>query len=1120
MAGELPRPGVEVIQTFATPAPSFVRPTLVPVVVGPAFEVLNVLNSDGTINSGSKFGAYSQLPLQITESSFPNPRNNIAELVVQEGTVRSFMLAGGTLGELLMNPGEAFLTTAHGEGSPAIQTVVFNGGTGLALAGKVLVLSVDNPVRLNTVPDTTVTFTGSGNLSSAQAAAQINAAVGEAVATVVGTAPNDKVQIASTNYGATASITVRAGGSANAVLQIGYASSSSAHEERIEGSGWRGQNQNNSTTQSPWVEFYQGGYLLDGTDTTFPAKVGIYNIETPTSFTNAKHAAITFGTGGGQIPINVGDYFFADGARVQSAEISKVEAARFKLGTINTALSTADSNGRYITKVYNNALVGTIFDPNPFAPKYAYFKANGLDWTKVAPIHASITGGASGTAATAGVATGAAAGAGPFSLAGLTIHYISTIAGVDTEGTFTFTGGPFANMAAVEAAIGTHIPGVAVTDDGGSPPQIIFTTTGVGKTNAINIKADGTSNSVLGFSTSSDTVGTGVDTAFSGLTGKTLQLQFDKDPHIYVATFSTNSLDDAIVEINQDVGYTVASKDTTGLKLVITSYLAGMASAVNVIDPTVSGGATQSEIIFKLLSTSSPAPTTVAGSGRPFPDSYLDNASVLHVQADVLRDQVTGYPLDQQFNMGSLYIQYKALRQDVSPVATVAGVLRLSDVATLSTVLNPLTDDNPLGLGLFLCMLNAPNFEVKGLGVDTVSATAPFGTSDAWARAASMLEAEEVYAIAPLTQDDTVISLWLTHVGVMSSPEQGGERIVFFNKEMLTRAVPKVALSGTNANSTPNPNQMLLDGNPAPGLLTAGINPALPIPESAGVYMTFVVGGQTVNYNVSSVSGALVNFRTTFTDPSTNIDGFYTTAILNSVVLDASYSLDVRGASLNIPGSNPARLDYSLVANNTAEANSGYSNRRGYSVFPDTVNVVIAGVTKALPGFYACAAIAGMVGAQPPQQPFTNFPMTGITGVMGTEKFTKSQLNVMAGGGTYILIQDAPGGPVVCRHQLSTDLTSIETRELSITKDVDFVAKFLRLAVRKFIGKNVINNQLLDAIGTTIHAVLKFLEDAGVLNGSNLNNLLQDPNNPDTVLVDVTLDVPFPCNYIRLTLVV
>jgi hypothetical protein len=765
LPAELPRPGVEVIQQLSTPAPSFVTPTLVPVVVGPAFEITNVLNADGTINSGDLFGQYLQTPLSITESSFPAPRGNAAELVVQNNTVRTFLLQGGTLGELLdqQGHGEAFFATAHGAGQPAIQTVVFNGGTGLALNGTVLVLSIDNPVDANHVPDITITFVGSGNLTSAQAAAQINAAVGQTVATVVGTAPSDKVQIASTKYGALASVTVRAGASANSVLQIGYSSGSNAHEERIEGSGWRGQNQNNNTTRSSWIEFYAGAYLLDGASTSFPSKAGLYNIETPTTFSSAAHSAVTFGSSG-TYDLRVGDWFFADGIRVNGAEVMTVQSARFQLGTINTALSTVDANGNYVTKVYNPSTVGTIFDPNPFGPKYAYFKANNIDWTLAAPIAASVTGSISGTAATAGRVTGVGAGSGPFTLAGLYLDYIVTVNGVATSGRFTFTGGPFSNMAAVEAAIGTNIPGVAVSDDGGSPPQLRFTTSLTGDDQAIDIRSTGTANTLLGFSTSSDTIGTGTDVTFTSLTGTALQFQLDKNPHIYLTTFVSNSLPEAVTAINATVGATVASVDTTGLKMVITSFLAGQASAVTIIVPSPTGAET-------ILGLNTPS-VTVAGSGRPFPDAYIDNSSVLHVGPEVMRDPVTGYPLDQQFNSSSLYIQYQALRLDVTAVAPVAAVLNFSDVATLSTTLNPLTDQNPLGLGTFLCMINAPGFLVKALGVDAVSAAAPFGTSDAWARAAGLLQAEEVYAIAPLTQDDVVFGLWQTHVDLMSQPEQ------------------------------------------------------------------------------------------------------------------------------------------------------------------------------------------------------------------------------------------------------------------------------------------------------------------------------------------------------------
>jgi hypothetical protein len=126
----------------------------------------------------------------------------------------------------------------------------------------------------------------------------------------------------------------------------------------------------------------------------------------------------------------------------------------------------------------------------------------------------------------------------------------------------------------------------------------------------------------------------------------------------------------------------------------------------------------------------------------------------------------------------------------------------------------------------------------------------------------------------------------------------------------------------------------------------------------------------------------------------------------------------------------------------------------------------------------------------------------------------------MAAGGVYILIQDAQNAPVICRHQLSTDTTSIETRELSITKVVDFTAKFMRAGLRNFIGRSNITQGFLDNLSTIVQGQLNFLVEGGTLIGADINNLIQDADAPDTILIDVTLDVPFPANYIRLTLVI
>ena len=1117
---QLAEPGVQIIQKFATPTPVVLKPTLVPCVVGPAFEVINVLNTDGTINSGAKWGAYEQTALALAESAYPNPRGNIDELDVLEDTVAPYMLNGGVLSALSLLTGSAsgFLCTHHGASAASITSAAV--GSGFAgLGGKVLVLAIDQPADGDTTEDIAITFVASGVLQAADVASQINTAVGLTVATVVGTGTGAQVRITSPVFGALSSITVRKGASANSTLALGIKTSdSSAIEERVEGSGYRMQNQNNNTTQSPWVEFYIGAYLQNNVSTAWDAKAGLVNVVTKT-FVSASAAVTTFGAGTSGpniIPMLAGDLFYTDGIKLGGAEIMRVEPTRFKLGTINTLLSTADANGNYISKVYDPVSLGIIFDAAPVGPTYAYYKAQGLNWKNVAPTSATLTSttGNQAAAATFGSVVGtnvltAAA------VTGLNLQYVSLVNGESYEGTITFTTGPV-TAAQLATAINsfvsgsvTGIPGVVASDDGTGHIKLACISSGAA--NSITIKAASTFNTVAGFSTSVDSTLAGVDASWTGLLGTTLYFQLDNNPHVYAIGFSSNSILDTVADINRIVGATVASTDVSGRKLVLTSPLKGLASAVTVIVPSP----TSAETIIGIAAGA----TAVAGTGRPYPDAYMDDATVLHINAEIIRDLVTGYPLDQLFTNGVLYIQFKALRKDVSPLAAVAGVLRISDVKTLTTVLSPLDESNPLGLGMFLMMLNAPTFECKGLGVDAIDDTLD-GTGDAWARAAAMLEAEEVYALAPLTQNMVYQSLWITHATVMSEPENSGERIVLINKLIPTRANPTVVASGANSNSTSTSNQMLVDSNPAAGLVTAGINPAMVIPESAGVYMQFELNGKQVNYSVQSVTGALVNFRTTFSDPTTNVDGFYATATLSSSVIDAAYSVNVRGAQLVIPGTNPALPDYNAIADAVAGANSTIANRRVYSVFPDTIKTTIAGIDQVLPGYYACACIAGMVASQPPQQPFTNFPMAGIDGVVGTEKFTKAQLNIMAGGGTYILMQDAIGAPITCRMQVSTDLTSIETRELSITKVVDFTAKVLRLSLRKFIGSHVINDGLMDALGTTVHAVLTFLEASGVLNGSNLNNIAQDETNLDTVLIDVTLDVPFPCNYLRLTLVV
>lgn len=497
----------------------------------------------------------------------------------------------------------------------------------------------------------------------------------------------------------------------------------------------------------------------------------------------------------------------------------------------------------------------------------------------------------------------------------------------------------------------------------------------------------------------------------------------------------------------------------------------------------------------------------------PDPELVVDAYGNVTVSPFVLRD-VLGAPM-----MGvssAVYATYRALRLDVTPVAAQPGLLRFDSTAQLEDTIAPISVDNPLALGVYFALLNAPSIQVTALGVDEVSEDAPFGTVEAFTRAAEFLESYEVYALAPLTHDATAGQVFDTHVTAMSEPSNKGERIVLFNWSAPTRAADTLIASGEGNNSGAGSAQFDTGVVNLGALLLANkVSPVGTIPASAGVFLDLYSDDK--HYSVESVVGGVVNIRTVF-GPGENDDSFYATTLPSTLLVDELFAVRVRGAELKTPAGLP---DKNKTAETYQAMGQGMKNRRFWSIMPDKCAATVGGVEQVLEGFYMCAAVAGMIGQQPPQQSFTNFPMTGFTRVIGSnDYFSTKQLDVIAAGGNYIVVQDAAGVPLIARQALTTDLTSVETRTDSIVKVVDYTAKFLRGGLKNFIGRYNITNSFIDTISHVTQGLLGFLEESGVLIGASLNNVIQDENNPDTLLIDVTLDVPYPCNYIRLTLVI
>ena len=977
----------------------------------------------GRAHSGASF--YSQDITPILIESFPNPNNNLSEIVIEPESVRVFLFLGGAgLGSALLEvtQTQAFLQNGIGTqatitGSVALSGVTFataasvtgttdvtaSGlyGVGGTLNGETLILNVNGAGAL------TLTLNGATNTANEAALLAAIAAEWSALnPTVLAT----NLVLTDLVPGAAGSIVIGAG-TANAHLGLTAGTHTGVAGELD------GETVMYSLNGLPTVTMTFGVPLsIADILTTFSSSFGTLataneNLTAHLVLTNVGYGpSFTFQILGGTALTNLG---LTAGAAI---------------GGVAGVQALSNGSGSAVTTILNFP---------------------GVNFTS-SPGNAQIVGTASLTVVADGL----------------------TLILDDTTGpqTLTFSGAttPAKIIAQINALFGVAAGGLTLaTINGGN--DLVLTNTALGAESVLTI-IGGTALTTLGLTTTSVT-----GAPYQPLPGDTLTVD-----GVAYAT---------IVQV-------APGGNTSQLK--ISTQVPVSANVGNAWYITAKG-----------LNVGN----ANTGVTRPVPNLIVDAIGDATIKANVLRD-VRGNPVTTA--KAQFYVQYRALRLDVTVQAANPGLLAFGDTVTLASSLSPITSDNPLGLGLYLALLNAPGTSVVGIGVDEESTSAPFGTLNGFTRAAQFLESYEVYAIAPLTHDENVFQVFNTHVTLMSGPTQKGERIVLINPTTPTTYVNTLVASGADGNTTLTANQFDTGIAGLDALLVAhGLTGVGPYSVGTGIFLD---DGDGNNYAVVNIVGSVLYLKTSGFLPGENDDGFYATTALPSPLINEPFALYLRGAKLLLPDGMPDLDNIALTVQKTAQ---GYANRRVWSIFPDMCSATINGVQQQLDGFYMCAATAGLIGAQPPQQSFTNFPITGFTSVIGSKGvFSQSQMNIMAAGGNYIIVQDAAGLPLYSRMALTTDMTSVETRTDSVTKIVDFVAKFLRTGLKNYIGRFNITQGFLDSLGHVIAGLLGYLADSGVIIGSMLNNLVQDTTEPDQVDVDITLDVPLPCNYIRLTLTI
>jgi hypothetical protein len=522
---------------------------------------------------------------------------------------------------------------------------------------------------------------------------------------------------------------------------------------------------------------------------------------------------------------------------------------------------------------------------------------------------------------------------------------------------------------------------------------------------------------------------------------------------------------------------------------------------------------------------------------------------------------------------GNVFISYRALRNDLA-----FGLNQFSDIAEVYALfggITQVTPQNPLGFASAIALQNAAT-PTNILGLDGNAAS---NEVLSFQNAFDILKSTEMYAITTLTQNLLIAQLAKTHVEQMSQPDRKKERVALVNSLLVTEQNMKsqattsdeVTGSRTIVNTRISGESLVADAD----ILNDQTLDAFLMVE-VGDTLTLVAGDDTVpgEYTViEKITNNSLRLDTTIvTADAADItyflsrkDGisasatriydrsamFLAAGIAPGMfvrIFDASSAFAVGTHRITnvisnkeieveqIPGivSLITEVDYEVFRNLTKVEQAGIikgvseslGSRRLVHVWPDAVNAPVGNTLVPVPGFYQSVALGALITGLPSQQGFTNLTLSGFLGAINSnDYFGDDELNIIADGGTTILVQLGVGQALLIRHQLTTDRSAVVFQELSLTKNIDFAAKFIRTNYQSFIGVYNIVDTTIDELKSRATTLIKFLQEetrqpriGGVIRSGVLRKLEESETRPDAVNAIFRCNFPFPLNNIDIDL--
>lgn len=453
-------------------------------------------------------------------------------------------------------------------------------------------------------------------------------------------------------------------------------------------------------------------------------------------------------------------------------------------------------------------------------------------------------------------------------------------------------------------------------------------------------------------------------------------------------------------------------------------------------------------------------------------------------------------------NYGELFVEYRAWRPELA--YAVNAISLAGDIDQIEGALDP---DNPLKWAVFKALENGNGSTVKYTAVVNPD------DADSWTRVIDLLEGQrDTYGLVPLTRDRAVLDLFVAHVNQDSSAEAAQWRVLWTS----LAGVPTYPLVSA--------------GSTVPGYLEATTL------NGAVCLATITDNDQATGTQYTLVRDDAGNglFVTNGVRPGDKVralysgDGFggvsWTEFTVDAVITENELRL-VSGpdAAVNTPSKieiwrNPTAQEEAVAIGTTA---GSFGSRRVRAVWPDTIE----SSGEILQGYFLCASLAGLRGGLPPHQPMTNLSIEGYTSVSRTtDKFNRSQLDLMAGSGVWIVTQDkntATGlGQIYTRHALTTaSYDDIDQREEMFCSNTDSISFRVMDTLSPYIGvaNNVDSTRALIKLDLdTLGNVLKTEKFTTTLGGQVVDWAVTDvtahPTLRDRALVTISPTYPYPLN--------